>query len=261
MGEAERAMIGGHANILLMSATVTPRDSPELARVDPQLRLDDYAAALEFYIPKLADTIDGIVFVENSDSDISALRAIAERHGASDRVEFIANYGIHSYPGHDRSYGYFKVVERAMVQSRLIAAAGDDVIVWKVAGRYQVLNLKQMLTTAPDRFDLYCDMRTMRKRPHYWADLRFLGWSKRGFARILDQVAETLGEDPREPVIYHHIKAKMADPQVTIVPRYRREPLIEGVRGWDNRHYSRGVALLKYYLRATVRRFAPFIQI
>lgn len=249
------------ADILLMSATVTPRDSPELARVDPALRLADYAAALDFYIPKLGSgdgMLAGIVFVENSDSDISSLRALTERHGAAERVEFIANYGIHSYPGHDRSYGYFKVVERAMAQSRLIAAAGDDVAVWKVAGRYQVLNLAQMLRTAPWPFDLYCDL---RRRPIEWGDLRFLAWSRRGFARILDRVAETLGEDPREPAMYRHIRAHEADPDLTVVTRYRREPLIEGVRGWDNRHYSRGKSLLKYYLRATVRRVAPFIHI
>lgn len=251
-------MSGGQTNILLMSATVTPRDSPELARVDPELRLRDYAEALRFYIPKIGPVIDGIVFVENSDSDISSLRELAHASGVGDRVEFIANYGIHSYPGHDRSYGYFKVVERAMTDSRLIAAAGDDVAVWKVAGRYQVLNLREMLRTAPRPFDLYCDL---RKRPIPWGDLRFLGWSKLGFAKVLDHVAETLGEDPREPVIYRHVLAHRDDPGLRIVTRYRREPLIEGVRGWDNRHYSRGPALLKYYLRAAARRFAPFVEI
>jgi len=250
--------IGNRVNILLMSATVTPRDSPELARVDPALRLQDYADALKFYIPKIGPVIDGVVFVENSDSDISALRALAAQYGAGDRVEFIANYGIHSYPGHDRSYGYFKVVERAMADSHLIAEAGDDVVVWKVAGRYQVLNLREMIVTAPKAFDLYCDL---RKRPLEWADLRFLAWTKRGFERVLDKVADIVGEDPREPVMYRHIQARLNEPGLRIVTRYRREPLIEGVRGWDNRHYSRGVALLKYYLRAAARRFAPFVQI
>lgn len=251
-------MPGDRRNILLMSATITPRDSPELARVDPALRLADYAAALRFYIAKLDGVLDGIVFVENSDSDVSTLRALAAELGAEDRVEIIGNYGIHSYPGHDRSFGYFKVVELAMAQSRLIADAGEDVRVWKVAGRYQVLNLKQMLATAPRRFDLYCDL---RRRPRDWADLRFLGWSKRGFAKVLDRVAETLGEDPREPAMYRHIRAHEHDPDLTIVTRYRREPLIEGVRGWDNRHYSRGVALGKFYIRAVARRVAPFIHI
>src|SRR6478736_5820810 len=121
-------VMGGRANILLMSATVTPRDSPELARVDPALRLQDYAEALKFYIPKIGPVIDGVVFVENSDSDISLLRDLAAQYPTGDRVEFIANYGIHSYPGHDRSYGYFKVVERAMADSRLIAEAGEDAV-------------------------------------------------------------------------------------------------------------------------------------
>ena len=251
-------MIGDRKNILLMSATITPIDSPELARTDPALRLRDYEQALAFYIAKLGSVLDGIVFVENSDSDVASLRALAEQHGAGERVELIANYGVHSYPGHDRSFGYFKVVEKAMAESRLIAAAGEAAVVWKVAGRYQVLNLREMLATAPPAFDLYCDL---RRRPLDWADLRFLGWTRRGFERILDRVAETMGEDPREPVMYRRIRAKAAEPGLAVVTRYRREPLIEGVRGWDNRHYSRGPALAKYYLRAALRRFAPFIHV
>jgi len=250
--------LGQRKNILLMSATVTPRDSPELARVDPALRLQDYADALKFYIPLVGSVIDGLVFVENSDSDISSLHALVNEFGASDRVELIGNYGIHSYPGHDRSYGYFKVVERAMADSRLIAGAGDNVAVWKVAGRYQVLNLREMLATAPKDFDIYCDLRSGKLQ---WADLRFLAWTKLGFERVLNNVADIVGEDPREPVMYRHIKSKLTDPDIRIVTRYRREPLIEGVRGWDNRHYSKGVALLKYYARAMTRRFAPFIHI
>jgi len=251
-------MIDGRKNILLMTATVTPRDSPELARVDPAMRLQDYAQALRFYLPQLATVIDGIVFVENSDSDVSALRDLASASGFGDRVEFIANYGVHSYPGHDRSLGEFKILERAMDYSRLIADAGADAVIWKVTGRYQVINLREMVVTAPRKFDLYCDL---RQRPKDWADLRFMGWTRHGFARVLDKAAERLGQDPREPVMYGHIKAHAGDADVRIVTRYRREPLIEGVRGWDNRHYSRGGALLKYYVRAATRRIAPFIHI
>jgi hypothetical protein len=46
-----------------------------------------------------------------------------------------------------------------------------------------------------------------------------------------------------------------------IVPRFRIEPEVEGVRGWDNRHYFRGNARLKYYVRATARVVVPWLWI
>jgi len=245
-------------NILVMTATITPRGSPELARTDPALRLADYTEALRFYIGHLGKVLDGIVFVENSDSDISSLRDLVDAHQAADKVEFIANYGIHSYPGRDRSYGEFKILDRAMAESALVEAAGDAAVIWKVTGRYVVSNLPRMIATAPENFDFYGDLRT---RPIAWADLRFIAWTKRGYDLLLRNLADTLGEDPREPVMFRYLKGKLSDLSLRVVPRYRREPLIEGVRGWDNRHYSKGGPLLKYYIRGISRRILPFVWI
>lgn len=249
---------GRRANILVMTATITPRDSPELARTDPELRLADYADALHFYLGHLGGALDGIVFVENSDSDVSPLRALVADHHASDKVEFIANYGVHSYPGRDRSYGEFKILDRAMATSALIQAADQAAVIWKITGRYAVSNLARMVATAPAGFDFYGDLRT---RPIQWADLRFMAWTRRGYDLLLRDLADTLGEDPREPVMFRYLKGRLGDPGLRIVPRYRREPLVAGVRGWDNRHYSTGGALLKYYVRAIARRIFPFVWI
>ncbi len=264
MARAERAAAGGGAgrpvNILLMTATITPDNSPELARTDPALRLEDYAQALDFYIGQLGaaggrGAIDGLVFAENSDSDVSSLRALAQARGAGDRVEFIANYGRHSFPGRDRSVGESALLDHAMATSRLIAQAGERAVVWKITGRYRVRNLAAMVRTAPARFDLYCDV---RNRPIAWLDLRFMAWTPAGYDRLLRGIAERLGADPKEPAMHAYVNG-LHDPAV--VPRYRTEPLVDGVRGWDNRHYAKGGALLKFWLRAASRRFAPALWI
>jgi len=249
-----------HVDILLMTATITPDNSPELARTDPALRLQDYADALAFYIDRLGTdakdgVIDGIVFVENSDSDISSLVALAAARGVADRVEFIANYGRHSYPGRDRSYGESRLLDHGMSNSRLIATAGDRAVVWKITGRYRVRNLARMVRTAPARFDLYCDV---RNRPIAWLDLRFMAWTREGYDRLLRGIAERLGTDPKEPAMYRYVVG-LADPAVVL--RYRTEPLVDGVRGWDNRHYAQGRAKLKFWVRATARRLLPGLWI
>ena len=256
-------MLGGQGassaartNILLMTATITPDNSPELARVDPGLRLDDYAQALSFYIDQLGRGIDGIVFVENSDSDVSTLVMIAKRAGAGDRVEFIAKYGKQSFPSRDRSYGESRLLDHAMATSRLIREGGEAAVVWKITGRYRVRNLSRMIDTAPAQFDLYCDI---RNRPMHWLDLRFMAWTVQGYDRILRDVAARLGVDPREPVMHRYVTT-LPD-QAGIVPRYRIEPLVDGVRGWDNRSYAEGRALVKYLARAVSRQVLPFVWI
>ena len=238
-------------NVLLMTATIAPENSPELTRTDPAQRLHDYEQALGFYLTLLGDGLHGIVFVENSDSDISSLRALVARRSAADSVEFLANYGQHRFPGRDRSYGEFKLLDHAMANSRLITAQAD-VIVWKITGRYRVRNLLKMIRTAPKHFDIYCDM---RNHPIPWMDLRLIAWTRSGYATVFEGVADRLGVDPREPVMRHYVPQRAGEAR--IVPRYRIEPLIEGVRGWDNRHYSRGIGRLKYCARVIARMVMP----
>lgn len=270
MARADGGQVAGgdagasRVNILLMTATITPDNSPELARTDPALRLEDYRQALGFYIGQLgADgrrgVIDSIVFAENSDSDVSSLRALARERGAGEQVEFIANYGRHSFPGRDRSVGESALLDHAMAASRLIAAAGEEAVVWKITGRYRIRNLAAMVRTAPARFDLYCDL---RNRPIAWLDLRFMAWTRAGYDRLLRGIAGRLGADPKEPAMHAYVTGfagSRGDPGV--VPRYRSEPLVDGVRGWDNRHYAKGAALLKFCLRSASRRLVPALWI
>src|SRR6185436_3153008 len=75
---------------LVMTATITPPpDAPGLTRTDPQLRHDDYQIALTHYCALLGDCLDGIVFAENSGSDLTDLRRLAAESTAGP-VEFLA---------------------------------------------------------------------------------------------------------------------------------------------------------------------------
>lgn len=257
-------------DILLMTATITPTNAPSLVRTDPALRLEDYRQALDFYIGQLktadgrgandrkADgrgAIDRIIFCENSDSDVSTLRTLAQARGVAEQVEFIANYGDQSCPGQDRTLGENLLTDHAVDVSRFIAEAGDAAVVWKITGRYQVVNLRQMIRTAPKSFDIYCDM---RKRPMHWMDLRFIAWTPRGYNRVLRDMGTRFGAEPKEPLMYDYMAALN---DTTVVKRYRREPLVHGVRGWNGVYYARGVGLLKYAIRTASRRLLPNLWI
>src|SRR5271156_2862839 len=68
-------------HILLMTATITPHDARNLARTDPVARLQDYHAALGFYLGLIDRPLHGIVFVENSDRDVTTLRQLVASRG------------------------------------------------------------------------------------------------------------------------------------------------------------------------------------
>lgn len=243
-------------HILLMTATITPENSPLLVRTDPVQRLHDYERALEFYVGSIGKPLYGIVFVENSDSDISSLRAIADRFGVSDRIEFVANYGKQSYPGRDRAYGEFKLLDYAMANSALVAGARDEAVIWKITGRYLVLNLATMIRSAPKRFDVYVDM---RNHPLRWMDLRFMGWTYIGYDRVFAGLTDKIEAEPNEPVMREYVPT-LSD-KALIVQRFRSTPLVDGIRGWDNRQYFSGGAKVKHYVRVVARMLAPWYWI
>jgi hypothetical protein len=145
------------SNILLLTATITPLAGiPILARTDSSARLDDYAEALRFYLSLVGQCVDYIIFVENSNSDISKLKAIVAQANLTQSVEFIVFAGL-DYPSeYGRGYGDFKCVEYAMNHSRILDSQPGESIVWKVTGRYFIKNLCRIIATKPSLFDVYC---------------------------------------------------------------------------------------------------------
>ncbi|HSV16532.1 MAG TPA: hypothetical protein VLI90_19875 [Tepidisphaeraceae bacterium] len=247
-------------NTLLLTATITPPPGvPGLRRTDPSERLRDYAEALSFYCALPADVIHRIVFIENSATDVTPLRDVAAKAEASQRVEFVSFNGLDHPAAYGRGYGEFKLLDYAMQHSPSLVAANEDERLWKATGRYRILNLVDLIRTAPKTFDLYCDL---RDRPIPWMDLRVFAATVGGYRRLLMGIYEQLREDvihvsPERylrPVIGELAKSHQ------IVTRFCREPRIDGIRGMDSRNYTSGVNLLKYWYRATTRRLQGLVN-
>ena len=136
-----------------------------------------------------------------------------------------------------------------MEHSRIIAASGHDAIVYKITGRYKIMNLSRLMRSRPRVFDLYCDMRFSGSP---WADMRFMAWNKRGYGVCMKGIANEIREDtnngrPGEESLYFALKRRIGD--VVVVASYRREPLIDGIRGFDNANWSQGKRKLVYWFR------------
>jgi hypothetical protein len=247
---------GSTKHILLMTATITPNNAKNLARTDPAARLKDYADALSFYLTLMGQPLHGIVFVENSDSDVSTLRQLAASRGEAGRVEFICNYGAYLYSDKGRAHGELKLLDYAMTTSTTIHDAGPDHVIWKVTGRYMVKNLAAIIANAPSGFDAYVDM---KDHPRRWMDMRLMAWTVTGYERVFRGVADDLGSRTHENLIRDYLPERAQGAH--IVPRFRREPFIQGIRGWDNGSYSNSSELFKCYVRSLGRVVAPWYWI
>jgi hypothetical protein len=243
-------------HVLLMTATITPQNARNLLRIDPAARLKDYADALGFYLALIDRPLHGIVFVENSDSDVMSLRQLVASRGLTERVEFICNYGVHLYSDKGRAHGEFKLLDYAMTASSMIREAGADHLVWKITGRYIVKNLTSIIASAPSNIDAYVDMKDY---PRSWMDMRLMAWTTGGYDHIFRGAADDLGSKTHENLMRDYV-AKRAQ-GARLVPRLRKEPFVEGIRGWDNGNYSKGGDLIKSYVRSVGRVVAPWCWI
>ena len=246
---------------LVLTATITPPpEAPVLARSDPGERLKDYLQSLEYYLSMPGDAVGRIVFVENSNSDVTPLRELAAEKGGGKSVEFVSFDGLDHPARHGRAYGEFKLLDHAVGHSETLRSLGDGGAWWKVTGRYRLLNLARMLATAPASYELYCDMRDY---PIPWMEVGLFSCTNRAYRRMFAGVYRELREDERNEAAEVTLR-RMFDGYVKepgVVPRFRAQPRVEGIRGKDNRNYAHGRNAAKFWLRMAARRVAPWVWI
>lgn len=251
------------SNILLLTATITPLSGiPILARTDPSARLDDYANALKFYLSLVDQCVDYIIFVENSNSDISRLRAIVDQANLTKSVEFIVFEGLDFPPAYGRGYGDFKCVEYAMNHSTILDSQPGDSIVWKVTGRYLIKNLCRIIATKPSRFDVYCHC---RNRPMRFAEMYLIAWTRSGYQAGLKNIYQEVRDDissEHSPEVAFRNVLEQRSKTIKIVPRFKVTPFYDCVLGYTNQRLSsEPYYLLKYYLRRTASWVMPWLWI
>ncbi len=246
---------------LLLTATITPPPNARaLVRVDPELRLLDYLWALEYYLKLPDEVIRRVVFVENSASDLGRLREVAGRYPGKE-VEFVSFFGLDYPPEYGRGFGEFKLLDHAIENSSTLAKLGPEDHVWKGTGRLRLLNFATMIRSAPAHYDIYCDLRNW---PMPWMELRFFSFTVEGYRRHLMGIYQDVREDLKfgaaEWIMRQVITAKIGDP--AIVPRFRRQPLVEGIQGSYNTNYAHGYKnKAKHAFRVAMRRVMPRVWV
>lgn len=238
--------------LLVMTATIDPcRNVIASDRNDPAVRIKDYCEALEFYLRE-CKMINRIVFIENSDSNLTALERIADRHRGDKQVEFLSFYG-QDYPAeYTKGYGELWSLDHAFRNSCLMSRLDDGGKCWKVTGRYKATNLDDLIRTAPPSYDLYADFRFWKKL----VDVRLFSFSRGGYERLL------LGRYPEltgiilEKYFFDRfaplIEAK-GEKVSRIIPELAYVPRIEGIGAFQNMNYMKGKLRLIYQIRSSLQ--------
>lgn len=248
--------------VIVMTATITPSSGMvNLQRRDPEVRLQDYCDALEFYLKMPDEYVDRVLFLENSGSDLSKLETLAKTIEHNKQVEFISFVGEYD-PKHGKGTGETQMLDYGLSHSRFLC---ETDIFWKVTGRLKVLNMAQLLKTAPAGYELYCDLRDVpligdALGGNRWMDLRVFSCTVRNYNQLMRGRAldfSSLHCSP-EKTIFEDVKNLMNTGE-KVVPRFLVQPKIAGFSGFGNASYRSKSYIAKESLRQVTRLVAPWL--
>jgi hypothetical protein len=248
-------LLESRANLVLLTATVTPHEGiANLKVADPERRLKEYLRALEFVAHLPQSLVGGVIFAENSGTDLAPMRDVVR---GSSHVELLSIEPRQVSSRPERGYLETQLVVDAFEASAMLRDF-DDPLVWKVTGRYQVRNIARIITRAPPGLDLHFNL---RKYPEPWADMWIYGATRRGIGLLStfsEQMREHLGPTERE--MYGIISALVARGD-RVSTRLAAEPRIVGVRGYDGVSYGSPAQRVKWLARSVGRRVLPSLHI
>lgn len=237
---------------LLLTATIKVKeDMAFTARKDTGTRLNDYKQALTLWLAH-PDT-KTLVLVENSGSDLSELREIANQTPEKN-VEFLS-FKAPDFDGSlGKGYGEMLCLQYAIEHSELLARSPQFV---KMTGRYFLVNATAFLRFVGSRRDaeIICDMLLNLT----WADSRvFAGTTdflRNYFFPLRHELNDSQGSN-FEHVLARAVHACMANRGTWAEPPFPLE--IQGVSGSQDRGWQMS---LKDKLKLRIRHnlFARFL--
>jgi hypothetical protein len=265
--EVEHAIVAGEQfdpagpkrDVLLLTATLKP-PAAAVARSNHEERLHDYIAALRFYLRDRATVYDRILFVDNSMGGIRPIEEAARRIPHDKLVEIVSFAGNDHPVSFGKAYGEFKLIDRGLALSTIVS--GSDWI-WKITGRLRLLNIREMRRALPGKpLDLVCDLHNVplvgsnRLHRNRYMDLRVFAGRRDAYdAAYRGRWERIAGFD----TFAMYELSMQARRHLRVLPRFPREPRIQGVSGRHLRDYDAWQGRLKSGVRDTLRRAAPFL--
>lgn len=202
--------------IVFMTGCIDPGGMGLTVLSDKEERRRQYLDAIRFYLSAAGVPV---LFVENSGNDISSY---FERDIAAGRLEVVTFSGNDYDKTKGKGYGEMLIVEEAIRTSVLF---GDADFVFKVSGRYKVLNVRSFidyLLSQGDSIDMMINLQPSLAM----ADSRFFGASAAFYRDFLVRNRELL--DDRKFVYFETVLADSV-----------HEAIVKGYRYSGLYHYPR----------------------
>ena len=245
---------------LIMSATLTP-PTAAVARADPADRLIDYLDALRYYLSLPHTVIDRILFVDNSNSDLTPLINAAQQLPHDKDVELISFAGNDHPYQRGKAYGEFKLMDFGLATTTLFA---PEDIVWKITGRLKFLNLPDMAARCKNlHFDILCDLHNVpwvgsgKWRNYHNMDLRVFAFRMRTYDAVFRDLWRTHEDGFDAEFMYHHMY--LSHPGFQISRRFPLQAQLQGISGRHQRDYLSKKQRIKDAVRSVLRRITPWL--
>lgn len=249
-----------HGDGLIMSATLTP-PAAAVARADPSDRLNDYLGALRHYLAVPTSVLDRILFVDNSNSDLTPLANMVRSVPHDKDVEFIRFEGNDHPYQLGKAYGEFKLMDYGLAHTSLF---GPQDRVWKTTGRLKILNLPELKRQCDKQpFDVLCDLHNVPwvgsgkwRNPHNM-DLRVFAFRKDAYDPIFRNLWRTHAVGLDAEFMYHHMRKDHQG--LRIIPRFPVQAQLQGISGRHQRDYQSRSQTAKDAVRSVARRITPWL--
>jgi hypothetical protein len=235
---------------------------PKNALRDPQLRLRQYAQALRSYLALPRPYPDAILYCENSGADIGPLRQIADTENPHRKPVLFWQFAPEAPPEYGKGYAELEILDRAYEEH--LARLPETTVIWKVTGRLIVSNFPALMASRPENCILYIDLRKLpllRKSGNWnhYADTRIMAYTPSGYSQAFHGFRNGKSYASEKTLFHHLYPLIRATP--AMCPRFRVQPIVQGVEGTLLKDYSSASQLIKNTVRAGARRVVPGLWI
>ena len=221
---------GAGKPVLLLTATIAVGDLIYLKRKDLRLRINDYATALRKW-EKVEALFDRIVFAENSNHDLTALKREVGR--PLEWVE-IVQFDGNTFPKElGKGYGEYSTVDYAVRNSASLANSDFFIV---TAGRYFISNVVSIVNSLDWNFDVCCNF----GKNLTMVDTNFVVLKTSVYNDYFMGCYQHMNDS--ESVYSEHILANIVREQISHGLHWRPLPhmlIIDGIMGTRNQAYDR----------------------